>query len=254
MRRLPLLILSVLLVVAAYRYMPARIAAFALREQLDPLELNNIHGTAWDGESFGAWWGDEALGHLAWHADPVAALGGTLRADLHFRLPKDQRMQAHVEQRAHILDVTAMRADLVGDALHKVFMRADLLPIGSVHLEIDHARFDDGVPVAVSGRAYWRQATLVGPRTPLPYYLGDLVVDFGVEKPGVVLGRIRDSGGPMQVAGNVTADLIGYTVALHFTARDPRLAEGLHRLGQAQPDGSRLLIVQDAWWWKRKHG
>ena len=106
----------------------------------------------------------------------------------------------------------------------------------------------------MTGRASWRQATLVGPRTRLPYYLGDLRIDFFMDRPGVVLGRISDSGGPMQVDGDVKADLIGYRIALRIKARDPRLAQGLTRLGQSQPDGGRLLVLQDAWWWKRKHG
>ncbi len=253
-RRWLLLILFAALAMVAYLRMPARLAVSALRGSLDPLVLEDVHGIAWNGDSFHTWWGDWPLGHLRWKADPLRALGGTLRTDLHFDMPKNQSMDAHVEQGPHTVEVTSLRADLVGDALRKFFMREGFLPIGSVRLDIERARFDDGVPVAVRGRAWWRQATLVGPRTRLPYYLGDLLVDFHVDQPGVVLAGIRDNGGPMQVVGNVKADLIGYRIELRFAARDPRLAEGLARLGQAQPDGSRLLVLQDAWWWKRRHG
>ena len=248
------LILFATLMAAVYLHMPAWLAVHVLERWIEPIVLEDVHGDAWDGDSNHTWWGDWALGHLRWNANALSALGGTFRADLHFDMPKNQRMDMHVEQRLHRLDVTALRADLVGDALRPIFMRAELLPIGNVHLELAHARFDDGVPAAVSGRASWRQATLVGPRTRLPYYLGDLLVDFHVARPGVVLGDIRDSGGPMQVAGHVKADLIGYRIELHIAARDPQLADGLTRLGQAQPDGSRLLVLQDAWWWKRRHG
>jgi hypothetical protein len=249
-----LLILLAASAVLLYLWMPARLAVFALQWRVDPLTLDDVHGDAWNGESRNTHWGERSLGHLVWNADPMAALTGTIRTDLHFDLPKNQRIDAHVVRRLRTLDVTALRADLVGGALRKFFARARLLPIGSIHLEVARARFDDGVPVAVQGRAWWRQATLVGPRTRLPYYLGDLLVDFHVDRPGIVLGRIRDSGGPMQVAGTVQADLIGYRIELRIAPRDPQLAQGLIRLGQAQPDGSRLLILQDGWWWKRRHG
>jgi len=81
-----------------------------------------------------------------------------------------------------------------------------------------------------------------------------LLVGFRIDEPGIVLGNLRDSGGPMQVSGNVKADPIGYRIESRMPPRGPRLAQGLARLGQAQPDGSRLLVLQDAWWWKRRHG
>ncbi len=254
MRRWLLLIPLTMLLVVAYLHMPARLAVYALRDWLDPLVLDDVHGDAWNGDSLHTWWGDWALGHLRWSADPLVALGGTLRIGLHFDMPKNQRMDLHVEQRQHTLEVTGLHADLVGDALRPIFMRDGLLPIGTLRLDIDRARFHDGLPVAMRGRAYWRQATLVGPRTRLPYYLGDLLIDFRVDRPGAVLGNIHDTGGSMQVAGNMSADAIGYRIELHFVPRDPQLAQGLTRLGQAQPDGSRLLILHDAWWWKRRHG
>ncbi len=253
MRRWLLLILLAVLVAGVYVRMPARFAAFALEDRLDPMALDDIHGTAWDGDSRHTWWGDWPVGHMRWQADSLSALGGTIRANLQFDMPKNQRMRMHVEQRLRILEVTALRADLVGDALRKVFLRAELLPIGTVHLDVERARFDDGIPVALRGRATWRQATLIGPRTRLPYYLGDLKIDFRVDRPGIVFGTIHDVGGAMQVAGNMSADAIGFRIELHFVPRDPQLAQGLTRLGRAQPDGSRLLILQDAWWWKRQH-
>jgi hypothetical protein len=249
-----LLILLAASAVLVYLRMPATLAVYALQWRIDPLTLDDVHGDAWNGESRNTHWGEHALGHLVWNADPLSVPAGSIRTDLRFDLPKNQRMQAHVERRFDTMEVTALRADLVGGALRKFFARARLLPIGSIHLEVAHARFDDGVPVAVQGRAWWRQATLVGPRTRLPYYLGDLLVDFYVDRPGIVLGTIRDSGGSMQVSGTVKADLIGYRIELHIAPRDPQLAQGLTRLGQAQPDGGRLLILQDAWWWKRRHG
>ncbi len=254
MRPWLLLILLAALIAVAYLQMPARLAVYALQWRLGALELDNVDGDAWNGESFRTFWGNHALGHLRWSADPLAALGGTIRADLHFDMPKNQRMDAHVERRLRTMDVTALHADLVGGALRKFFARAQLLPIGTLRVDVDRARFDDGIPVAVQGRAFWKQATLVGPRTRLPYYLGDLLVELRVDEPGIVVGRISDSGGPMQVSGNMRADLIGYRIELHVAARDPQLAQGLTRLGQAQPDGGRLLMLQDAWWWKRRHG
>ncbi|MEO8743307.1 MAG: type II secretion system protein N [Lysobacteraceae bacterium] len=254
-RWLPLvLILSAVLVALACLFMSARTAVSLLQWRIDPLTLDDVHGSAWNGESRITFFGTHALGRMGWNADPLAIFSGAIRTDLHFDMPKNQRMDAHVERSLHTLEVTGLRADLVGGAMRKFFLRAHLMPIGSLHLEVQRVRFDDGIPVAVVGHASWRQATLVGPRTRLPYYLGDLRIDFYMDRPGVVLGRISDNGGPMQVDGDVRTDLIGYRIALRMKARDPQLAQGLTRLGQSQPDGGRLLVLQDAWWWKRKHG
>jgi hypothetical protein len=65
---------------------------------------------------------------------------------------------------------------------------------------------------------------------------------------------IRDSGGPKRVSGNARVDPSGDRVELHVAPRVLQLTQGLTRLQQAQPDGSRLLVFQDAWWWKRRHG
>jgi hypothetical protein len=69
-----------------------------------------------------------------------------------------------------------------------------------------------------------KQAALVGSHTRLPYYLGDLLVEFRVDEPGIMLGDIRDSGGP-PVSGNVGADLIGCWIELRIAPRDPQLAQ-----------------------------
>lgn len=237
-----------------YLLLPARLAAFVLGGRIDLLTLENVRGSAWHGQSGATWWGTHALGRMTWNADPLAPMTGAIRADLHFDLPKHQVMDARIERRRAQLDVDDLRADLVGGALRRFFARERLLPIGSIRLLVEHARFDDGVPVDVRGQALWRQATLVGPHTRLPYYLGDLKVDFFVDRPGIVLGRIRDDGGPMQIQGQVKADLLGYRIELHLVPRDPQLASGLARLGRAQADGSRLLVLADIWWWKRRHG
>ena len=237
----------------AYVFLPAQLVVAVLRTHLDPLVLRDVHGSAWHGEALRAGWDELALGHARWDADKLAALRGVLRAELRCDMPKDQHLALHVEARGNAVALSGLRATLVGGALEGFFRRRHLVPIGSVALRIDAARFEDGIPVALRGDALWRQATLVGADSPLPYYLGDLRIVFRIAERGVVSGSIADEGGPVHVAGTLRADPIGYRLVLRLAARDPRLAAGLGRLGEAQPDGSRLLVLQDGWWWKRRH-
>ena len=161
--------------------------------------------------------GESGTGWLRWQAESLPALRGTLRAQLHFTLPRDQAIDAHVTWNANRLRVDGLHAELLGSAL--------------------------------LGHAIWEQATLLGPR--LPIFLGDLRADFYVDTPGRVVGAIRDLGGSVQVTGNLRMDLVGYRIDMETSPRDPRLAASLSQLGEPLADGSRRLQLHAVWWWKR---
>jgi hypothetical protein len=116
-------------------------------------------------------------------------------------------------------------------------------------VEIDRAVLDRGIPVALHGHAIWRQATLLGPRVPV--FFGDVRVDFRTASPGVVIGVIRDLGGPVRVAGTLRMNLVGYRIDMEASPRDPLLAASLSKLGEPLADGSRRLLLQAVWWWRR---
>jgi hypothetical protein len=235
--------------IAAYLHLPATWSLHALGDRIDPLALADVHGSAWNGEARRSWWGETAMGWLSWHADPVPALGGTLRAQLHFRLPREQTVDAHAAWTADRLRVDALHADLLGSALQRFFRTIDLQPIGQLRVEVVQALFDGGVPIALRGHAVWRQATLLGPRVPV--FLGDVRVDFRTQSPGVVVGVIRDLGGPVRVTGSLRMNLVGYRIDMEASARDPLLAASLSKFGDPLADGSRRLLLQAVWWWRK---
>jgi len=57
-------------------------------------------------------------------------------------------------------------------------------------------------------------------RLPYHLYLSDRAVDFHVHDRGLVLGGIRDSGGPTEVFGNVRVEAIGCRIEMHSASPD----------------------------------
>lgn len=249
MRALLGLLLVVCAIVVLYLHLPATWSEYALRDRIDPLTLAEVHGSTWDGTARRSWLGETAMGRLSWHADPAPVLRDMLHAQLHFELPRDQTIDARVSWIADRLRVDALRAELLGSALQRFFQTVDLQPIGQLHVEAGQAVFDRGMPVALRGQATWRQATLLGPRVPI--FLGDLRVEFHVASPGIVIGTIRDLGGPVQVAGTLRMNLVGYRIDMEASPRDPLLAASLSKLGEPGADGSRRLSLRAAWWWRK---
>ena len=249
MRALLGLLLLVCATVLLYLHLPAAWTAYALSDRIDPLTLADVHGSTWNGEARRSWWGETAMGRLSWQADPGPMLRGALRAQLHFELPKDQTLDAQVVWKRGWLQVDALRAEFVGSALQRFFQTRNLQPIGDLQVNVEHAAFDHGVPVALRGHAIWRQATLLGPRVPV--LLGDLRADFHVASPGVVIGTIHDLGGPAQVKGSLRLTLVGYRIDMEASPRDPLLAASLSKLGEPLADGSRRLLLHAVWWWRR---
>jgi hypothetical protein len=252
MRALLGLLLVVCAIVVLYLHLPATWSEYALRDRLDPLTLADVHGSIWDGMARRSWLGETAMGRLSWHADPAPVLLDILHAQLHFELPRDQTVDAHVSWAADRLRVDALHAELLGSALQRFFQTIDLQPIGQLRVQVGQATFDRGIPVSLRGQAVWRQATLLGPRVPI--FLGDLRVDFHVASPGIVIGTIRDFGGPVQVAGTLRMNLVGYRIDMEASPRDPLLAASLSKLGAPGANGSRRLLLRAAWWWHKHDG
>jgi len=249
MRALLYSLLFALVGFMAYLNLPATWSEYALRDRLDPLTLADVHGSTWEGEARRSWLGETAMGRLSWQADPAPVLHGMLRAQLHFELPRDQTVDAHVSWTADRLRVDALHADLLGSALQRFFQTIDLQPIGQLRVEVGQATFDRGVPIALRGQAIWRQATLLGPRVPI--FLGDLRADFNVASRGIVMGTIRDLGGPVRVTGTLRMNLVGYRIDMEASPRDPMLAASLSKLGEPGANGSRRLSLNAAWWWRK---
>ncbi len=233
-------------------HVPAGFALTLLRDRIDPLAIQGAQGSLWKGSARRTWWGDTAMGGMQWQVDPRVAWRGVLSAQLHFELPKNQLVQAHIRQRSSRLEVDALHAQLLGSALQRFFTAQQLHPIGALQLDVEHAVFDGGVPVLMRGHAIWRQATLAGPRVPI--FLGDLRADFRGDRAGLVTGTINDLGGPIRVAGWMRMDAAGYRIRMQFAARDPRLFTSLAQFGEATGDGGRAIELRAIWWWKTAHG
>ena len=91
--------------------------------------------------------------------------------------------------------------------------------------------------------AYWRNAAVAGAAQAR---LGELQAQFASAADGGIAGTLRDGGGPLEARGTFNIALGRYSAQLRLAARDgdARVADALQYVGQPQPDGSRLLLIE----------
>jgi len=215
---------------------PARVAVawFAPGQ----VQLAGLQGTLWSGQAALGALGGLPLSELTWDLKPTRLLFGRLAADVATRLA-DGFVEGSVSVTPSRLVVTDLRGTTRLSSLQQ------LLPLGGVDglvtWQMERLEVIDQWPVRAIGRL--RVASL----SAVPFgvdNLGDYQVDFADAQAGEgVAGIIKDTGGPLSVAGNLAlaADR-SYQLSGRVTARpgaSEALVNGLTLLGNPGADGSR---------------
>lgn len=247
MRRLRLAVLAVLallLLAAALLWMlPAEVALRLAGDRLQPLALEGVSGSAWNGRALEARWLGQPLGPLRWRLSPLPLLGGALVADLRLEGGRGAEGQAHLRTEGDHAHLSEVQLSLPAHLLEPALDVPALSLRGHVHLEIEHAHLLGGVPQSLAGEAVWKDAAVAGAAAA---ELGDLVLRFAPAAAGGVAGTLQDLGGPLAAEGDFHVSPAGYRVRARLAARDgnPQVREALAWVGQPQADGSALLLIE----------
>lgn len=218
--------------------LPASLLVAQLPASLS-LQLDDVRGSIWQGSVSRVTWQAHDLGSLVWQVQPLGLLRGRIAADV--VLSGEINAQTHLERSWGAWRLTDLSAELPAAWLDSVLASPGLHPQGVVLLIIDVAEVRGEQWTAMNGNAQWREASVAGAAVAA---LGDLRAEFALADDGRVHGSVHDDDGPLALSGQFVADLHGYHAELRLSARDARIAPALHWLGQAQPDGSRLLLMQ----------
>jgi len=236
-----LLVLATIVVVCAWTC-PAELAYRYFGERIAPLKLHGISGSVWHGHAESAEVLGQNLGVLDWRLRPSSlfegkalahvVLGGgdvigsgTLvqTADRQLLL-HDVEVQMPARIAAPMIDIPALQL------------------LGTIELRIAHARLRGYTIADAGGVAFWRNAGVTGAAQA---QLGDLQFTFATATEGQVSGTVQDLGGPLLASGAFSATAMRYNAQIKLAARDnAQVAEALQFVGQAQPDGSRELLIE----------
>lgn len=239
-----LLLIGALLLGIIAATLPARVALRLVPAGMLPVQLDEVSGSIWSGRAERVLRGDAELGRLEWKLHPWSLLRGQIDADLRLQgaeLDGSGRIRV---AGAGDLRVEGARLRLPASRLDRLLDIPTLSMTGRVELELDALELRGRVPVALKGKANWREAGVSGSEQAV---FGTLLAEFGALPDGGFGGSVRDSGeGPLALEGQFRTVLMGYEGRATLRAREdnPQLQSALDRIGQRQPDGSVVYEVK----------
>ncbi len=234
-----LLLLAVVLAVT----FPAALAWHWIADRAPGIKLQGLNGTLWSGEAARFSAGSNNLGRLKWTLSPWRLLRGEVNSQLNLDGP-GIKMSALVRQTA---DGGLAITDLSGEAEAKWLGPALAIPVlepsGTLSIANASATLDAaGLPQAVNAELVWRDA---GVRGQVMARFGTITIASHGDG-GRILTTIADSGdGELEVNGSATLDQRVYHSEIRLRARasEGPVVEALKWIGEASPDGGRLLII-----------
>lgn len=221
---------------------PADLAYRFAADSIAPVRLHELSGTVWEGHAGGVDVFGVNLGSIDWNLQPAPLLRGEMVAQV--------TLAGTIASGRGVVDRAAGQTSL-RDATLRLPARfaAPVLAIpaldllGTIELEIAHARLRGLWLDDAAGSAVWHDAAVSGAAQAR---FGDLQATFASAADGAIAGTVRDLGGPMEVAGTFTASPGVYQAQARLAARggDAQVSEALQFVGQPQADGSRNLEIQ----------
>ena len=244
LRRLLLALLILVFIAAIVAWtLPADFVYRQFANRLGPVTLDGVSGTVWGGHADSVAVFGQPIGLMEWTTSATTLLGGDVVAVVHVAGPQvtgDGTVARRRNGDVHFSNVTLQ---LPAQTAQAVIGIPTLQLGGQVDIKIDRARlngiwFDD-----VQGQAHWRNAGVTGSAQA---EFGEIESQFASEPDTSITGTVHDKGGPLIVDGTFHATVGFYEARARLAARDgnPQVTEALQYVGQAQTDGSTLLLIR----------
>lgn len=242
MKKFLLAVIVVLVVLGlAWWSLPAETVWHRVSERVPMVRLQGVTGRVWSGQAEGVSVRAIPLGSAQWQFSPVAGLRG--RADGQLSLAGGPA-QLTAMLSADRSDVTLrdLRATLPAKMLEPALDIPALRLLGEIRIEAPDVVLKDGVLQSAQGFLEWKDLGVSGLAEAR---LGGLRVDFAPEGV-VVVGRVRDLGGPLAVDGTIRVQGQVFSAEIHLDARDDSVREALLYIGERKPNGGSLLRIDGA--------
>jgi len=236
-----LLVLAAIAGVVAWTC-PAELAYRFAADALFPVRLHDLAGSIWQGHAGAAEVLGVSLGTIEWKLRAQPLLRGEVVAQV--TVAGDGMSGGGIfdyggGQTAIRETTLRMPARLAAPVLAIPMLEL----LGTIEIDIAHARLRDLWLDDAAGTVRWRDAAVAGAAQAK---LGDLQATFASTADGSIAGVVRDLGGPLELAGTFKANRNAYEAQARLASRgdNAHISEALQFIGQAQADGSRNLEIR----------
>lgn len=226
-------LLATLPAALAYRWAEPVLAHLPQRPQ-----LHGITGSVWSGHATQVAYRGVALGELQWQLSPWRLLLGRIGVALQLN-HADGYLHADLSSGftgGRVL-LSNMNGQLPATVIKSFVPALPIAPAGSFAVNMEEAVIEAAHLRSLVGRVVWNKG---GVSAPLALEFGDLVAEFTSSESGIA-GRIKDSGGPLQLEAELKLAADGsYVLTGKSTARSsatPNLKTSLSLLGQPDVQG-----------------
>jgi hypothetical protein len=221
---------------------PAELAYRFTADALGPVRLHDLAGSIWQGHAGASEVLGVSLGTIEWKLQAQPLLRGEIVAQV--SVAGDGMTGGGIVDygggQTAIRETTLrMPARLAAPVLAIPMLEL----LGTIEIDIAHARLRDLWLDDAAGTVRWRDAAVAGAAQAT---LGDLQATFASTADGSIAGVVRDLGGPLELAGTFKANRNAYEAQARLAARgdNAQVSEALQFIGQAQADGSRNLEIR----------
>lgn len=205
------------------------------------LAASGLEGSIWSGEAGVVSINGVALGRASWDLQPLDALLG--RVGVRWMLqPEGGYVSGNLSAAGEQLHLEDVEGRLPAA---RVMAFAPPLPVqiaGEFSTRIESLSVVNSALGEVNGTVVWHGATVT---SPMQVPLGDLRVELSTAADGNVVGQVSDSGGPLELAGEVVLSPQGtYRMELNLATRpgaSNELKQAMAMLGRPGPGGKRRL-------------
>lgn len=231
----------ILSIIALYLFfliinLPAHVVLSAMNLPKNVM-LTSISGTVWSGKARQLRVSGIELGSLSWELHPLNLIIGELSADVSI-VNRQQYIQTQVslsssgkielEETRFLIDLSSLQPLTYGMPFSYNGEASGYFPV---------SYFYKNHYVGVNGKLSLNNMELISPQRQV---FGDFVIDFRAEKEGATSGQIKDSGGLLNVSGQLTLNKNGQlTITTKLSARDSNssLEQILSFLGKKDASG-----------------
>ena len=195
----------ILIIVALYLFflitsLPAKVVLLAM-DLPDNISLTSISGTIWSGKARKLKVSGIDLGTVNWKLHPLNLIIGELSADvaivnnqqyINTQVYLSSSGKIELEETRFLIDLSLLQPLTYGMPFSYDGKAAGYFPISFFHKN-NH--------VGINGKLSLTGLTMISPQY---QSFGDFVIDFRAEKEGATSGQIKDSGGPLNITGQLT--------------------------------------------------
>jgi general secretion pathway protein N len=231
----------ILIIIVVYLFfliinLPANIALSVINLP-ESISLSSVSGTVWSGKSKKLSYSSIELGAVSWELHPFNLIIGELSVDISIVNDKQYiTTQANVspsgkielEETRFLIDLSSLQPLTYGMPFSYAGIASGYFPVSFFH---------KNNYVGINGKLSLSDMNMISPQH---QSFGDFVINFRTENEGATSGRIKDSGGQLNVDGHLSLSKNGqFNVSAMLAAResDSPLERALSFLGRKDSSG-----------------